>query len=304
MEELPLEPQVSCDPVNRIAGDGEVYRSEVDADLVRPPGLQPDAEKRVLRQQVLELEVGHGGAGRVSVERVAEAVVPVAADRCLDRSAPRARLSGGQREVFAGQLPAPHEPLQSLVDRLGARDDEQARRVAVEPVDDPWTVLLPARSARRRERVGERPARVAARRMDDDARGLVDDEQVLVRVGDGELGRRNGRLGGSRSRRLNLDLLPSRELVALADRSAVDEDGTGREEPLGGRPRSDVRQRRKVPIEPLARCLRRDEVPLQRLDAAPFCRRGWGLPSARASAPTRMATPITMKLSARLNAGQ
>jgi hypothetical protein len=138
--------------------------------------------------------------------------------------------------------------------------------------------------------------------MDDDPRGLVHDEEVLVGVGDRELGRRRSRLGGDLCGRVDLDLLPTREPVALAQRSPVDEHGARSEQPLGRGPGGDFRQRGEVAVEPLARSLRRDDVPLQRLDAGPLSRRG--ARSANASAATRIATPITMKLSARLNAGQ
>ena len=50
VEELPLEPEVSCDPVGPVAGDGQLDRGEVDADLVGPAGLEPHAQERVARQ--------------------------------------------------------------------------------------------------------------------------------------------------------------------------------------------------------------------------------------------------------------
>jgi hypothetical protein len=131
--------------------------------------------------------------------------------------------------------------------------------------------------------------------MDDDARRLVDDEEVLVRVDDGELRRRNRGLGGSSDGQLELDLLPARQLVALASGLPVEEDEARPEEPLGRRARADLRQRCEVAVEPLSRGLERDDA-LQRLGA--------GSRSARRSAPSRITTPITMKLSARLNAGQ
>ena len=47
MEELPREAELACDPVHRIAGYREVDCGEMDADLVRPAGLEPDAQERV-----------------------------------------------------------------------------------------------------------------------------------------------------------------------------------------------------------------------------------------------------------------
>ena len=71
-------------------------------------------------------------------------------------------------------------------------------------------------------------------RMDDDAGGLVDDEQVLVLPDDVEvhlLGCKRTGLGGQ----LDDDLLPALEPVALRARLAVDEDGAVGDQPLGER---------------------------------------------------------------------
>ena len=141
-----------------------------------------------------------------------------------------------------------------------ARDDEQARRVAVEPVDDSRPLrLLAARDRVAEQPVDERPARVAGRRMHDDARRLVDDEQVLVLVGDAQV-----ELLGLEARRA-----PLRQLeVELAPRPpaggssicgcAVDEDAPLGEQPLGGRARADLFERGEEAVEPLARRLGRD----------------------------------------------
>ena len=78
---------------------------------------------------------------------------------------------------------------------------EQARRVAVQPVHDARALGIgPARDAPR-ERLDERPVGVAVAGMHDDARGLVDHEQVLVLVGDPVRRRRDlgrGRLRAAR----------------------------------------------------------------------------------------------------------
>jgi hypothetical protein len=255
-------------------------------------------------QELLELEVSHRRPWGVRVERVPEPVAPVTADRRVDRPAPRARPAHHESEVLACQLPAPHEALEPGVRLLRAGDDEQARGVTVEAVHDSRAVLLAASGAGGGQRVCQCAAGVSRRRMNDDTRRLVDDEEMLVGVRDGEVGLGYGRLGGGRRRQLDLDLLPTYELVALAADVAVHQHGTGGEQPLGGRPRSDLRHGGEVAVEPLSRGLRRDDEPLQRLGGAPLSRVGRGSRSARTSAARRITTPITMKLSARLNAGQ
>jgi hypothetical protein len=69
---------------------------------------------------------------------------------------------------------------------LRAGDDQQAGGVAVEPVHDPGSLRFPARRAVRQHAVDERAGLVTPRRMNDDTRRLVDDEQMLVLVDDSE----------------------------------------------------------------------------------------------------------------------
>ena len=94
-----------------------------------------------------------------------------------------------------------------LVRARGLGDDDDARRVAVEPVDD----ARPERAAAGElpevegERVGERARRHPGRGVDDEPGGLVDDDELFVFVDDVE---RNlfGRDLGQRRRRVQLDL--------------------------------------------------------------------------------------------------
>src|SRR3954470_18274202 len=93
VEELAIEAEVAALSVQGIARDGQVDRAEVDADLVRPPGLEPHTEERVARQELDHLEVRHRLARRRRVERMPRRVVTVAADRRIDRAAARARAA-------------------------------------------------------------------------------------------------------------------------------------------------------------------------------------------------------------------
>jgi hypothetical protein len=43
VEELPLEAEIARDTVHGIAGHRQVDRSQMHADLMRAPGLEPDA---------------------------------------------------------------------------------------------------------------------------------------------------------------------------------------------------------------------------------------------------------------------
>ena len=116
------------------------------------------------------------------------------------------------------------------------RDDEQSRGVAVEPVDDPRPLGLVTSF----DVVGEQPVHEGAvgvpwSRMDDEACGLVDHEQVLVLVRDDEVHRLRHERRGRRGWRLEQELLSALELVALQPRAAVDEHAGHAEETLGDR---------------------------------------------------------------------
>src|SRR3990170_1787026 len=71
MEELAREPQIARSAVNRIAGDGQADRGQVDTDLVRAPGLEGDIEQRVLAHRLQDLEVRDGGARKRRVQGAA-----------------------------------------------------------------------------------------------------------------------------------------------------------------------------------------------------------------------------------------
>ena len=126
----------SVDAVDRVADDRQVDRREVHADLVHAAGLELDAQQRVVGPEPLDLEVRDRLARRVRVERDAGRVVAVAADRRLDTPGPRARPAAHEREVRALEPALADELREPLVRLVGARDDHQPGRVAVEPVDD------------------------------------------------------------------------------------------------------------------------------------------------------------------------
>jgi hypothetical protein len=169
---------------------------------------------------------------------VPQRIVPVAADRRLDRSSPRTWATLHEREVLALERTGADERLQLLVGLLALRDDEQPRRVAVEPVDDP-SALLHAPGGDADQTMNERAARVARGRVHDDAGRLVDDEQVLVLPGDAQRHRlvaldRCGACG-----RLERDLLPALEPPRLRAALPVDEHA-GRDHALRRRARAYV----------------------------------------------------------------
>ncbi len=192
-----------------------------------------------------------------------------------------------------------------------ARDDEKARRVAVEPVDDPRSFRLVApRDRVRGEAMDERAAPMPGGRVDDHAGRLVDDEQVVVLVRDAKRDVLPLDRGRATIRQLELDLLPAFEPMALRPPGAVDERASLADEPLGRGARADLRDRRQESIEPFPGRLRgdrdRESARRQPRWSSPpvFLGADNGRRSAATSAASRIATPVTMKTSARLKAGQ
>ena len=252
VQELALEPEHAGVAVLRIAGHGMADRLQVRADLVRAPGLEAHAQQRVALERLLGREVGDRGAPVGGVGRDARADAAVAAQRRLDLAGARARPALDERQVLA-QDPARLElRLERRVGRLGAGDDEQPGRVAVEPVDQPGAPWLAPGGAAVLERLGERARAVPARRVHDDARRLVDDEEVLVLPDDVEA--RLGRLLLRHRRRVeHLEGLAAVQRVALHLGLAVDEHAAGVDRPLRRGARAEVRAEEDV--EPLARGL-------------------------------------------------
>ena len=286
------------DAVDRVADDRQLDRRQVDADLVRPAGLEADASERVPGSSSLDLEVRDRLARRVGVERMARRVAAVAADRRLDPPAPRARPAADEGEVArararaAGPAPAAgRAPPPSARRRAGptcrgraggrcpaARRPRRRRSAPSEAVDERAGRVARRRDGRRRppacrRRAGARPPRRSA------AGRLLASSSV------------GARSGGS-----NSSSSPPVSRWLFGRRVAVHERRACLEQPLGRRARADLRQRGEEAVEPLARGLVRDDDRCSPVSVARVV--------AEKSATSRIATPTTMKLSARLNAGQ
>ncbi len=184
MQELPLQPMPPARPVLGIPGDGMLDRGEVDADLMRPPGLEPRMDERVRRQILDHLEVGR----RLPRSR------PLHCPLCpLPAIPPEGRVNGpgpapqpplDQRRVLPHHLPRLHHPRQLPVRLLVPRHHHQPRGVLVEPVDDPRPPALPA--ARDSLAAGRRasPPCATGAEWTTSPGGLLDHGQVVVEVDD------------------------------------------------------------------------------------------------------------------------
>ncbi len=168
-------------------------------------------------------------------------------------------MAAHERQILALEGAAADEGLHRLV-RLGrARDHEQARRIAVEPVHDPGTVGGAAGYPALEQSVDERARCLTRCRMDDDPRRLVDNQQMRILVDDGERNLLRGQLLGRELRHVGLDRLPSRELIALRSPLAIHLDRARGEEPLRRRTRAHRRLNGQEAVEPRPRRVVRNQ---------------------------------------------
>jgi len=178
-----------------------------------------------------------------------QGVAPVAADRRFDPSAARPWSPDDERDVMTIELMAAHELLQPAVRLLRAGDHHQPRRVTVEPVHDAGPVGISAGDVVLEESVHECPGCMPGCRVNDEPGRLVDDDEIVVLVGDPKIHRlRNELRRPVTLRRVELELLPAHESPALGDRLPIDEHGLCFEQAFGDAPRADLRERREKAV--------------------------------------------------------
>jgi hypothetical protein len=86
-------------------------------------------------------------------------------------------------------------------------------------------------------------------RVNDEPGRLVDDDEIVVLVGDPKIHRlRNELRRPVTLRRVELEFLPAHESPALGDRLPIDEDGLCFEQALGDAPGADLRERREKAV--------------------------------------------------------
>ena len=159
---------------------GMLEMRHVHADLVGAPGFQPAFEQRVRAEALAQAEMGDRIAAIVAHGH-ADAVARMAVDRRIGGAA------GHQRADHHRQVLAMHFARGQLFDQRGvrrqrARDDHDAGGVLVEAVDDAGARQRVERRIAMQQRIDQRAGRIAGAGMHDQARRLVDDEDVLVLV--------------------------------------------------------------------------------------------------------------------------
>ncbi len=201
------------------------------------------------------------------------AVHGVASDVRHDRALVRGGDSLGDGEILLLRLAAGELGDKGLIGGLALRRDQTPRGLLVEAMDDSGTVLAGEGAefslTMMQQRVDERAVGIAGRGVDDEPRGLVHDDEIVVLEEDGERDLLAEQPGGALRLDPDKHLVPGGDGVARLHGPAADGRGARLDELLDRGPRKILargrERRRQPPVEPLARGRgRHDETVLPR----------------------------------------
>ena len=155
-------------------------RVEMHANLMGAAGLQATTQQRCLRKSLHHLVMRDGGFAARD-HRHAGAMRRVAPDRRIDPAVP-GDFTVDKREIRARHAPRLQLPHEIGLRRERFRDYEQTARVLVEPVHDAGARQSSELRGVIEQRIEQCPVPVAAARMNDQSRRLVQNEQCFVLV--------------------------------------------------------------------------------------------------------------------------
>jgi hypothetical protein len=216
------DPTTSSSPIDWIPDDRVAQMSQMDPDLMGSTGMQLEPK------ELGNIKPGHergirpgsptGGANHHPL-----AVLLVPGDGCLDADLAGVQVSPGQACIGATDSPRRDGGPQTAVGQISLGHDHEARGITVQAMDDAGPSLGTARqgSTPRHQCVDQRVIPMPRRRVNDQARRLVNDGEVLVLVDHGE--RDGAGLEGARGLMLvkpDGDLLTARKESGSASRLA------------------------------------------------------------------------------------
>ena len=226
--------------VDGIADDRETEVGQMDADLVGAPRFDFDIEEREATEGRGDRVVGYGRFAVWWIGGHPLAVDGMAADRRRNATRPRHGDAMHQRLIDLAHAAILELRRQRVKGSIVLRHDEQSARLLVQPVDDsrPLHAADAAEGAAVvQQRVDQRAARVPRRGMDDQAGGLVENENIGIfkdHIERQSLGVGFSRFGGWQN---HDDSLTQAGLGTDAHREAVNRDMARRDQCLQTRAR-------------------------------------------------------------------
>ena len=217
---------------NRMAPVGTMH-----PNLVGPSRIQLEAQQRIVPQSLHQPPVGAGGSATVGInDRIFLAIQRMAADRPMDAARLPHRHPVNHRQVFTAGDTRLDLALQSHQCLLALGDNNAAGGVLIEPMHDAWAHLAADAGqvgAMVQQTVHQGAVLVAGGRMDGEAGGLINDNQVGILVKHIEGNRLSLEIGkwfGGRHPQLHLIARPEGGFGATGH--AVDPHKTGVDELL------------------------------------------------------------------------
>ena len=177
--------------VGIIADHGVPYRREMDPDLVRATGVQ------VRSKQVDRVEPGQPderglcrltSLPRCSHDRHPAAVPRIPGDRLVDNYFVLFEMSPAHRCITTDDAAGRDRRRQQPMRTFCPRDQQEPGRFLVDPMHNAGPLLTASRRERAatEKRVDQRAAPVPRRRVDDHTSRLIDHDDVLILVNDGD----------------------------------------------------------------------------------------------------------------------
>src|SRR5580692_11772705 len=204
---------------NRMPDPGHVH-----ANLMRSAGFEAKEQLGMRRKGVTDLVVRQGGFA-VGDDREPQTIAWIASDRSFDRPERMLRYATHESKIFALDAPCFHREAERAQALFALCDDEQARGVAIEAVDESGAQQIAGETCLHvcEQRIDQRPARRTVCRMRNHSGLLIDDQKIVVFVNDVERNRLGPRHEGGRLGNFEFEHVAGFQRAAGFGRAAVNE---------------------------------------------------------------------------------
>ncbi len=186
--------------VEGVADDRPVARCQMDADLMCPSGEQATGEQACdfifrMTEALTQAEFGDSRFAAIFAHGHFAPLDRMTTDGRIDAFRSGRRPAPDEREIFACEfavLSVRGELLRKAVmSEIGFSCDDQSTCIHIESMDDAWALLAADAgkifTAMMEQRIDERIILMAARRMNWQSGGFVDDDEIVIFVDDIEV---------------------------------------------------------------------------------------------------------------------